>query len=106
MAYNPNTKTGKTHGDSMPKLDQIEASIKALEAKIAQAKALKTKTLAIQRERLDRVSRKDDARKKILVGAMVLAAAAKDPARDAALMTELSSYLNRPADRALFGISG
>lgn len=90
----------------MPKLDQIEASIKTLEAKITQAKALKTKTLAIQRERLERVSRKEDARKKILVGAMVLAAAAKDPARHAALVAELASYLNRPADRSLFGISG
>ena len=89
----------------MPKLDQIEASIKTLEAKIAQKKALKTKTLAIQKERLERISRKDDARKKILVGAMVLAAAAKDPARHDALVAELASYLTRPVDRARFSIS-
>lgn len=50
-------------------------------------------------------SRSEDARRKILVGAMFLSNAENDDAASAALQTKLDEYLTRDDDRALFGLA-
>ena len=62
--------------------------------------------LAIQRERnkLKGQARKDDTRRKIIVGALMLAEAENDPAMFTRLNTLLKKTLTRADDRALFDL--
>jgi hypothetical protein len=71
-----------------------------LEAKKA---ALEAQMQAIQARQNER-HRKDDTRRKVLVGAAVLAEAEKDPAAMRKLMTLLDKHLTRPVDRAVFDL--
>lgn len=79
---------------------RIEATKKNLED-------LKRKKKAIdQRQRLmaSKAARKADARKKILVGAMLLAEIEDDAGAAAQLQARLDAYLTRDDDRAVFGL--
>jgi len=49
--------------------------------------------------------RRNDTRRKILAGAVVLEWAVRDSEFSAKLIAELSKFLVRDADRALFGLS-
>lgn len=62
--------------------------------------------LAIQRERhkLAGQERRDDTRRKILVGALILAEAEQDLAMKTRLDALLRKHLTRNDDRALFGL--
>ena len=68
------------------KKEQIEARIKNIEAK--------------ERSR----AKKDDTRRKILIGAMVLEMAGKDHEAKKKITTQLDGFLTRPMDRDLFGL--
>jgi len=48
--------------------------------------------------------RKEDTRKKILIGAMVLANVESGQYPEEKLMDSLSNFLDKPADRALFDL--
>ena len=69
------------------KKEQIEARIKNLENK----------------ERLQQ--KKQDTRRKILIGAMVLEMVGKDHEAKKKINTQLDVFLTRPMDRELFGLS-
>lgn len=75
------------------RLAELEARKRALEA---QMQAI----TARQKER----SRKDDTRRKVLVGAAVLAEAEKNAAAKQKLMALLDQHLTRDVDRAVFGL--
>ena len=68
------------------KKEQIEARIKNLESK----------------ERLKQ--KKQDTRRKILIGAMVLEMLGKDHEAKKKLTAQLDGFLTRPMDRELFGL--
>ncbi len=76
------------------KLAELEARKKALEA---QMQAIQVR----QKERLH----KADSRRKVLVGAAVLAEAEKNPAAKQRLMALLDRYLSRPVDREVFDLA-
>lgn len=71
-----------------------------LEAKKA---ALEAQMQAIQARQKER-QRKDDTRRKVLVGAAVLAEAEKNPAAKQKLMSLLDQHLTRDVDRAVFDL--
>lgn len=76
------------------RLAELEARKRALEAQMQ----------AIHARQKDR-QRKGDTRRKVLVGAAVLAEAAKNPAAKQRLMTLLDQHLIRDVDRAVFDLA-
>lgn len=81
-----------------------DEKIKALELKLAQAKALKAKQEAAARARASAARRTADTRRKVLAGACVLAEAEADAERAAWLTDVLARRLTRPDERQLFGL--
>ena len=69
----------------------------------ARKKALEAQLQAIQARQKER-SRKNDTRRKVLVGAAVLAEAEKNPVAKQKLMALLDQHLTRPVDRAVFDL--
>jgi large subunit ribosomal protein L7/L12 len=83
----------------MPKLDE---RISGLEAKLKQLKAQQQRIDARARALAARRSRKDDTRRKILIGATVLARIDAHQLDHADLQAWLDAHLTRDDDRALF----
>ena len=85
----------------MPKLDDriatLQERLKQLQAKQQRA-AARQRTIGARRER------KADTRRKILVGAIVLARVEQGRLQQADLDAWLDEALTRPDDRALFGL--
>jgi hypothetical protein len=81
---------------------KIDERVQALEAKLKQLKVVQQRKEARARTVVARRTRHDDLRRKVLVGAIVLAKVdAKEI--DAALFKQwLASGLTRPEDKALF----
>lgn len=82
----------------------IEDTIAALEAKLKQAKARKQKLEARKRAAERKVERSQDTRRKILVGAAILAKVERDEWPKEKLLAMLDSTLTRDDDRALFDL--
>ena len=78
-----------------------EERIAELEKQQAQIKA----RLQKERAKISAQKRKDDTRRKIIVGAALLAHAEHDPAMKDQLWRILDSQVTRPQDRALLGLS-
>ena len=76
------------------RLAELERKKKALDARIS-------KERATVRAR----ARKEDTRRKIVAGAIVLEHASRDPKFARALETLLERFVTRPQDRALFELS-
>jgi molecular chaperone GrpE (heat shock protein) len=85
----------------MPKLDE---RISGLESKLKQLKARQQRIDARARALEKRRERKDDTRRKILVGATVLARVDRDELDHADLTAWLDAHLTRDDDRALFDL--
>jgi hypothetical protein len=85
----------------MPKLDE---RISGLESKLKQLKARQQRIDARARALEKRRERKDDTRRKILVGATVLAKVDRDEIDHADLTAWLDVHLTRDDDRALFDL--
>ncbi|NUZ09065.1 mobilization protein [Piscinibacter koreensis] len=85
-------------------LTKLEASIEAQQKKLAQLKAQKQRIEARQRAKEQGLARKQDTRKKILAGALLLELMEKDPELRKQILGKLSTFLSRPDDRALFGL--
>ncbi len=87
-------------------MSAIDDRIAATEKRLQQLRAQREQMEARQLARVLKGQRADDARRKILTGAVVLAAVEHGEARWSreALMTLLSARLTRPDDRALFGL--
>lgn len=82
----------------------IEDTIAALETKLKQAKARKQKIEAQKRAAERKVERSQDTRRKILVGAAILAKVERDEWPKDKLLAMLDATLTRTDDRALFDL--
>lgn len=85
----------------MPKLDE---RIATLQERLQQLKARQHRAAARQKSLESRRERKADTRRKILVGAAVLARIERGLIPEAELRDWLDEALTRPDDRALFGL--
>lgn len=85
----------------MPKLDD---RISSLETKLKQLKIRQQRIEARARTLTNRRARKDDARRKILIGATILSRIDRHELDHDELQAWLDAHLTRDDDRALFGL--
>lgn len=83
---------------------KIDETIESLQLKLKQAKALKAKQEALARAAEKKKQRSDDTRRKVLVGAAVLARVQRGEWEQAKLLALLDAELTRADDRALFNL--
>ena len=86
-------------------MPSIEDTIAALEAKLKQAKNRKQLIENRKRAIEQKLSRRQDTRRKVLVGAVILARVERGEWPRDKLLALLDSHLTRADDRALFGLS-
>lgn len=86
-------------------LTKLEATIEAQQKKLAQLKAKKQKMDALHKARLTGLARRQDTRRKVLAGALLLELMNKDPDVHKQMLGKLSAFLTRDEDRALFSLS-
>lgn len=84
-------------------MDNADKNLSSIE-KLEQRKNALERRLQIARARLKNEDRKKDTRRKILVGAMLLAKAEEDHETLSALTRQLDDYLTAKRDRDLFGL--
>jgi len=84
----------------------IDETIATLETKLKQAKAKKQQLEARKRAAESKKKRSDDTRRKILVGATILAKVERGEWPKARLLDMMSQTLTRLDDRALFDLDG
>ena len=85
-------------------LTKLEAAIDAQQKKLAQLKAKKQKMDALQKARITGLARRQDTRRKVLAGALLLELMNKDSELQKQMLGKLSGFLTRPEDRVLFGL--
>jgi hypothetical protein len=83
---------------------KITERIDSLEERLKHLKARQQRTEARQRTVASRRARREDTRRKILVGAIVLAKVDQGVLEESVLRGWLKGALKRPDDRALFGL--
>lgn len=83
----------------------IEERIATLEAKLKQEKAKKQLIEARKRAAESKKKRSEDTRRKILVGAAILAKVERGEWPEARLLEMMAQTLTRADDRALFGLA-
>ena len=84
---------------------KLDERIQTLETKLSQLKVRQQRAEARARALLSRRARKDDTRRKILVGAIVLAKVEQGAFDQTQLRRWLDEALTRADDRALFGLN-
>jgi hypothetical protein len=82
----------------------INDTIKTLEEKLKQAKAKRQKQEAKKRMAEAKKKRSDDTRRKILIGAAILARVERGEWPKDKLLAMLDNSLTRPDERALFDL--
>ena len=82
----------------------LETTIKQLEEKLQQARAKKAQIDARKRAAETKKRRQEDTRKKVLVGAVVLAEIDRGGYIKSTVERLLDQYVLKDADRALFGL--
>jgi hypothetical protein len=90
-------------GEDMPKISEQER-IAALEQRLKQLKTLQQRREAKARSVALHRSRRDDLRRKILVGAIVLAKVEAGEIEEKTLKEWLGPRLTKQEDRELFGL--
>jgi hypothetical protein len=85
-------------------VETIEEQIKKQQAKLAELKARKTAIEARAKASEAKKNRADDTRKKILVGAAVLAQIENNPEGQERTKQMLDKFLTKESDRKLFGL--
>ncbi|WP_323032628.1 mobilization protein [Paracoccus sp. (in: a-proteobacteria)] len=83
----------------------IDERISALEERLKQERARKQKIEARKRAAEQKRTRAEDTRRKVLVGAAILAKVERGEWPADKLAAMMDGYLTRPADRALFSLS-
>ena len=83
---------------------KLEERIETLQEKLKQLKVRQSRIDARKRARENAQARKDDTRRKILVGALILARVEQGRFSRADLQEWLDAALTRPDDRALFSL--
>lgn len=84
--------------------EAIEKRIETLETKLKQAKALKQKQDAQKRAQASKLERQKDTRRKILVGAAILAKVERGEWPKDKLLAMMDATLTRSDDRTLFDL--
>ena len=87
-------------------MGRIDERISTLETRLKQLKAQQVRTASRQRALEVRRSRKNELRRKILVGAIVLDRVEREQFGKAELLAWLDEGLTRAEDRALFDLPG
>jgi ATP/maltotriose-dependent transcriptional regulator MalT len=82
----------------------IDDTIATIEARLKQAKARKQQLEARKRAMDSKKNRANDTRRKILVGAAILAKVDRGEWPKARLLDMMKQTLTRPDERALFGL--
>lgn len=82
----------------------VDERIAALETKLKQEKAKKQQIEARKRASESKRKRQDDTRRKVLVGAVILAKVESGEWPESRLRELLDKTLTRPHDRELFGL--
>lgn len=105
-------QAGYDRGESFFPCGRVVMSIDALNDKIQKQqerlKQLKAQKLALEAKEKKRIAeqqRKEDTRKKILLGAYLLKKMEESEANRQRILADLDEYLIEPRDRALFGLS-
>lgn len=83
---------------------KLEAEETKLKERLAQIKARKQQIQARERAADAKKKRKDDTRRKILTGALVLELMESDPEKNRTFRALLNTFLSRNDDRALFDL--
>ena len=83
---------------------KITERIETLEERLKQLKAKQQQIEARRRTLASRRTRREDTRRKILVGAIVLAKVDQGVLEESVLRAWLKTALKRPDDRALFNL--
>ena len=83
---------------------KITERFETLEERLKQLKAKQQRIEARRRTLASRRTRREDTRRKILVGAIVLAKVQQGVIQESVLRGWLKGALTRPDDRALFGL--
>jgi ribonuclease HII len=86
-------------------LEKAQQRVKDLEEKLKQAKALKQKVEARNKAAENKQKRAADTRKKILVGAAILAKVERGEWPKDKMLEMMSQQLTRDDDRALFDLA-
>jgi hypothetical protein len=87
-------------------MGKIDERISTLETRLKQLKAQQVRAASRQRALEARRSRKEEVRRKVLVGAIVLDRVEREKFSKAELLAWLDEGLTRPEDRALFELPG
>lgn len=86
-------------------IEKAQQRVKDLEGKLRQAKALKQKAEARVKTAEAKQKRTDDTRRKILVGAAILAKVERGEWPKDKMLEMMAQQLTRADDRALFGLA-
>ena len=87
------------------KINKIEERIQKQEDELKRLKALKRKAESRKRDVEREKQRKDDTRKKILIGACMLKITEDNQENHDKLMLQLDRFLTSDRDRELFGLA-
>lgn len=85
-------------------IDNLEQQIAKQEERLKQLKAQKQAIEAREKKKLAEQQRKDDTRRKILLGSFLLKQFESDANEKQRVMTQLDSYLTENRDRQLFDL--
>jgi hypothetical protein len=86
-------------------IDALNDKIQKQQERLKQLKAQKLALEAKEKKRIAEQQRKEDTRKKILLGAYLLKKMEESEANRQRILADLDEYLIEPRDRALFGLS-
>lgn len=82
----------------------LQQKIEQQSEKLNQLKAQKQAIEAREKQRLSEQQRKDDTRRKILLGAYFLKKMSENKEENTKILAELNEYLTEDRDRVLFGL--
>lgn len=85
-------------------MSKIEETIAALEKQLKQVKALKQKIEARKKTLASKKTRASETKKKILIGALILAKMEQEEEIRIKILAELDQFLIRNSDRVLFDL--
>lgn len=88
----------------MAKSELLDEKIKAQEEKLKQLKAQRQAVLSREKAKEKQQARKDDTRRKILIGSCMLKITAEDDQARSKLLAQMDRYLTDDKDRKLFGL--
>ena len=85
------------------KVESLEQQINKQEERLKQLKAQKQAVLAREKKKITDQQRKDDTRRKILLGSLAIKKM-EDEAEKTKILAELNEYLTEDRDRKLFNL--